>query len=178
MKKLTTKRMVLRPLTLDDAPAFFAYAHKPNIGPMAGWPPHRNMADSLKVLKMLIHENDTWGITLKHTKNIIGTVGLHARDVFQAVENTKELGYAIDDLYWGQGLVKEAADAIIKHGFLIQDLDTILCGHYDFNYQSKRVIEKLGFTYAYKEQKKDYKGDEVTVMMYKLTKQEYMERGI
>ncbi len=176
MKTLVTKRLILRALRLDDAPSLFYYGRKPNIGPMAGWPPHKSIEESYKILKIMRHEEETWAITLKTDDTLIGTIGLTSRDVFQALDNTKELGYALDDTYWGQGIIPEAAEAIVNYGFIVLELDKILCGHYGFNLQSKRVIEKLGFHYDHTEIKKDYKKQPIDVLMYKLDRYEYLER--
>ena len=34
-------RILLRPWTDSDAPALFKYASDPDVGPRAGWPPHK-----------------------------------------------------------------------------------------------------------------------------------------
>ena len=49
---------------------------------------------------------------------------------------------------WGRGLMPEAVKAVI--GYLFDDvgLDFILVGHFDWNRQSARVIEKCGFRYV------------------------------
>jgi RimJ/RimL family protein N-acetyltransferase len=176
MKTLVTKRLILRHLKLTDAPDLFAYAHKPNIGPMAGWPPHRSVQNSLNILKLLIKEDDTWAITLKAEDRLIGTIGLHARDFYQALDNKKELGYALDDIYWGQGIVLEAAKAVINYGFVEIELDEILCGHYKHNHQSKRVIEKLGFEFLHEKETEDYQKYPVVLKMYHMTRMNYLEK--
>ncbi len=176
MKTLVTKRLILRQLKLTDIEDFYAYAKKPDIGPMAGWPPHKNLEQTYKILKMMIREEDTWAITLKEDDVLIGTIELHASSIFQALENKKELGYAIDDIYWGQGIVREAAEAILNYGFMEIELSEILCGHYPHNKQSQRVIEKLGFIYTHTEQKKDYKNNPIDVLMYKIIRKDYLEK--
>ena len=41
MQLLETDRLLLRPFTLDDAEGLYAYASHPEVGPPAGWRPHR-----------------------------------------------------------------------------------------------------------------------------------------
>ncbi|MGE4320108.1 MAG: GNAT family N-acetyltransferase [Acholeplasmataceae bacterium] len=176
MKTIVTKRLILRPLKVEDAFDIFTYAVKPNIGPMAGWLPHKSIDDTHKIVRMMIHDNDTWAITLKQSDQVIGTIGLHIKDFFQALENVRELGYALDDTYWGQGIVKEASEGILFYGFHSLGCDKIVCGHYAHNIQSKRVIEKLKFNYTHTEKRKDYKHDDVDVVMYKIDKNEFLER--
>ena len=49
--------------------------------------------------------------------------------------------------YWGQGLMPEAVKAVIDWLFRDMQLDFIICGHFDWNSRSRRVIEKCGFRY-------------------------------
>ena len=41
--KLQTNRLILRPWQESDAESLYKYAQNPNIGPMAGWPPHTSI---------------------------------------------------------------------------------------------------------------------------------------
>ena len=38
-------RILLRPWLESDAPALLKYASDPDVGPRAGWPPHKNMEE-------------------------------------------------------------------------------------------------------------------------------------
>lgn len=38
---LETERLLLRKWTEEDADSLFEYAKDPEVGPIAGWPPHR-----------------------------------------------------------------------------------------------------------------------------------------
>ena len=58
-----------------------------------------------------------------------------------------ELGYWVGKPYWGQGLIPEASKEILRHGFEDLGMEKIWCGYYEGNEKSKRVQEKLGFTY-------------------------------
>ena len=45
----TNDRLLLRPFTLDDAEGLYAYASHPEVGPPAGWRPHRSVEESRQV---------------------------------------------------------------------------------------------------------------------------------
>ena len=49
--------------------------------------------------------------------------------------------------YWGKGLMPEAVQAVIRWLFDEEHLDFIIVGHFDWNRQSRRVVEKCGFRY-------------------------------
>lgn len=145
MDRIVTKRLVLRSLELKDAEAMFDYAKLDEVGPKAGWTPHKTVEESHHVIQFMMHSNEVWAITLKDDHTLIGTIGLHAESDFGA--NTKSLGYVLHPKYHNQGLMTEAALAVILYGFEQMDLECIRCGHFVDNIASKRVIEKCGFMY-------------------------------
>jgi RimJ/RimL family protein N-acetyltransferase len=175
MKTMITKRLILRDLKISDVNDFFQYAKKSTIGPMAGWSPHKTVQESLKILKLMIREQEVWGLTLKEEDFLIGTVGLHVRNFENAVDNKREIGYVLDDRYWGKGLMVEAVLKVLEFGFKSLELDEIMCGHIISNLQSKRVIEKCGFTYTHTEKRPYIDKKDVDVMVYTMTKQDYKE---
>ena len=59
----------------------------------------------------------------------------------------REIGYVLSKSYWGLGLMPEAVKAVIRWLFEEEELDFIICGHFDHNNRSRRVIEKSGFQY-------------------------------
>lgn len=143
MKTLETERLILREWTLDDAEDMFAYASGEKVGPMAGWKPHESVEESESIIKMFIDEDETWAIELKENHKVIGSVGLHKRKR-PGLAGERELGYVLSEAYWGQGLIPEAAKRVLQFAFEELDLECVNVCHFDFNEQSKRVIEKLG----------------------------------
>ena len=41
-----TERLILRPWKESDAEILYEYAKNPEVGPIAGWPPHKNIEES------------------------------------------------------------------------------------------------------------------------------------
>ena len=175
MKTLVTKRLILRALNLDDVEDFYAYAKKNTIGPNAGWAPHESLSYSFEILKVMIKENEVWGITIKPSDKIVGTIGLHVRNFDNAIANQKEIGYVIDDLYWGQGYMVEAVNKVLEYAFETLELKKVLCGHSTTNLQSKRVIEKTGFIWTHDEFREHFDKSQILIKMYEMTKERYEE---
>ncbi len=48
---LATNRLVLRPWQETDAADLYFYAKDERIGPIAGWPAHKNEEESLSIIK-------------------------------------------------------------------------------------------------------------------------------
>ncbi len=175
MKTLVTDRLILRALSLEDVEDFYQYAKKPHIGPMAGWAPHESLHYSFEILKVMIKEDEVWAITIKPNQNMVGTIGLHVRNFENALANQKEIGYVIDDLYWGKGYMKEAVSKVLEYAFETLELTKVLCGHATNNLQSKRVIEKSGFIWTHQENREHYDKSQITIDMYEMTKEKYKE---
>ena len=168
MKTLETERLILRTLKLEDLDDFFNYCKKETIGPNAGWNPHQTVEESLKILMMMIHENEIWGIEHKENHHLIGTIGLHVRNFDNALANRKEIGYVLDDTYWNQGYMTEAVFRVLEYAFLDEELDEVVCGHALTNLRSKKVIEKTGFIYTHQEERDHFNGTKIQISMYKL----------
>ena len=140
-----TDRLILRPLSLDDANDMFEYAKLPNVGPNAGWEPHRSVYETTAVIYNLIankpHDQlGNWAIVDRTNNKMIGTIELH-----HYFPNFKaELGYSLNPKYWGQGIVTEAAFAVLDYGFNKLELKRIEAGTFIDNFQSQRICEKIG----------------------------------
>ena len=143
---LKTKRLILRPWNEEDAEELYKYASDPEVGPPAGWPVHTSVGFSREIIRDVLSAPETYAICLKEDEMPIGSVGLHRNDL--ATEDDEyELGYWIGKPYWGQGLVAEASEELLRYAFAELTMKRIWCGHYEGNTKSRRVMEKLGFTY-------------------------------
>lgn len=148
---LTTKRLILRPWEESDAESLYTYAKDPSIGPIAGWPVHTDVKNSLEIIRNVLNTPETYAICLKEDNEAIGSVGLHLNGSTDLTDRDDEceLGYWIGKPFWGNGYVPEAAQEIIRHGFEDLGMTAIWCGYYDGNIKSKRVQEKCGFIYQF-----------------------------
>ncbi len=146
---LETKRLILRPWNVEDAQSLYEYAKDPEVGPIAGWPPHKSVEESKEVIKNVFNDEQSYAICLKEDNRAIGAIGLklYGDTDMTDKEDECELGYWIGKPFWGNGYMPEAAKEIIRYGFEELDMSVIWCGYYDGNNKSKRVQEKCGFTY-------------------------------
>src|SRR3954453_17289295 len=58
-----------------------------------------------------------------------------------------DLGYPLHQTFWGQGLAREAASAVIEYAFTNLPIDAIFAGHLKENAASRKVLLTLGFQY-------------------------------
>ena len=47
-RQMSTKSILLRPWQESDAETLFKHASDPEVGPRAGWPPHKSVEESLE----------------------------------------------------------------------------------------------------------------------------------
>lgn len=146
---IETPRLILRPFEERDAADVFAYASDPRVGPAAGWPPHRDEAESLEIIRTVFAAPHMAAVVLKESGRVVGSVGFTGVHDAELPGPDNELGYALGHEYWGQGLIPEAAIAVMEYGFTDLGLETIWCGYYEGNGNSRRVIEKCGFRYRF-----------------------------
>ena len=146
---LTTDRLTLRPWRESDLADFYEYASVDGVGQMAGWVPHRNLEESKAILSRFIAGKHVFA--LECNGKVIGSLGIENYNEADYPEMAhlqgREIGYVLSKAYWGQGLMPEAVQAVIRYLFDTVGLDFILVGHFDHNSRSRRVIEKCGFRY-------------------------------
>lgn len=146
---LKTPRLTLRPWLESDLDDFYEYARVDGVGQMAGWVPHKSLEESKAILNSFIRDKRVFA--LEYQEKVIGSLGIEEYNENHYPEfaemQGREIGYVLNKDYWGQGLMPEAVKAVIAWLFEDQELDFILVGHFDWNRQSARVIEKCGFTY-------------------------------
>lgn len=147
---LETPRLLLRPWEDSDAGQLYSLARDPRVGPIAGWPPHKDIADSRRILRDILQTEESYAVVLKETGEVIGSIGLRQNSDLASGSGERELGYWLGVPFWGKGYMPEAAKAALRHAFEDLKLQTVWCGYYEGNAQSKRVQEKLGFTFQWK----------------------------
>ena len=149
---IITERLILRPWLHSDLDDFYDYASVPGVGEMAGWPHHRFKRTTRQVLQLFIEGKSVFAMELQENNKVIGSIGFHNSWAnedpdFQHLK-VKDIGYTLSKDYWGQGLTPEAAKSVIDWSFNNLDIDALTVCHFTENYQSKRVIEKCGFTFV------------------------------
>lgn len=150
--RLETERLILRPWESSDADNLYKYARDPDVGPIAGWPPHQSLEESRDVIKNVFSGKEAYAICLKSDGKAIGAIELKLNGHTDMTERDDEceLGYWLGKPFWGQGIVPEAVKEILRHAFEDIAMTKVWVGYYEGNIKSKRVQEKAGFLYQWK----------------------------
>lgn len=174
MSIITTERLYLSPFKESDAVDFYDYAKNPNVGPIAGWAPHKSVEDTLNIMNSWFMHENAWTIRLKGEEKMIGVIALE-HDKYRPDAKSKEIGYSLSEDFWGQGIMTEAAKAIMKYGFEELGLEIIGICTGEVNKRSQRVIEKCGFQYEGKIRKtyEVFDGTLRDSLVYSILREEY-----
>lgn len=174
---LTTKRLMLRSLTEQDAKDLFDYSKEEEVGKNAGWKPHESLEETEKILReVFLDQEDVFGIIEQESRKLIGTVGL-VPDFTRENQQVRMLGYALGKGSWGNGYMTEAVRAILTYGFEERGYRLISVSHYTDNVRSQRVIEKCGFQFEGIQRQSEIRYDGVVMdkKWYSVTKDEFFE---
>lgn len=149
---LETKRLILRSWEDGDAEDLYEYAKNPDVGPIAGWPAHQSPEESRDVIKNVLNGREAYAVCLKTDGKAIGAIELKLNGHTDLTERDDEceLGYWLGKPFWGQGIMPEAAEEMLRHAFEDLGMTKVWVGYYEGNAKSKRVQEKLGFRYQWK----------------------------
>ncbi|MBO4444909.1 MAG: GNAT family N-acetyltransferase [Bacteroidaceae bacterium] len=144
---METDRIRLRPWRESDAEALFRYASDPEVGPRAGWPPHKTPEESLEIIRSLFSGEGMWAVEWKETAEAIGCVGYlpSSASNLKIDDDQCEVGYWIARPYWGKGFCTEAMRMIIDYCFQEKGFSVLWGSYFPDNPASGRVMEKCGF---------------------------------
>ena len=144
---LQTKRLLLRRWEDGDAEDLYTYAKDPDVGPIAGWPPHQSLEESRRVILDVLSGEECYAICLREDGRAIGAIELMRHTALVRGDDECELGYWLGKPFWGRGIMPEAAREMLRHAFEELGMTKVLAGYYEGNAKSKRVQEKVGFRF-------------------------------
>ena len=95
---------------------------------------------NLKLDRSMKRKEMNWVIEIN--SEVAGSIG------FTNISRDKaELAYWLGERYWGQGIMVEAINLLLKYGFRQFKFKKISAEVFSFNKNSKRVLIKTGFKY-------------------------------
>lgn len=179
LRHLETRRLILRRMTLRDAPDMFEYSRDPLVARHVLWDAHRNIGQTRSYIRSVTHnyragKPASLVIEYKPEHKVIGTIGFmwYCED-----SRSAEVGYSLSRQYWNQGLMTEALAKLIEYGFTRLRLNRIEGQHETDNPSSGRVMRKAGMVHEGTLRQRLYnKGRFVDMELYALLRQDYEAR--
>ncbi|MFC7772997.1 GNAT family N-acetyltransferase [Flavobacterium sp. GCM10027622] len=144
---LSTERLTLRALHLDDVQALFQLRSDAEINRYLDRQPSKSLQDVTDFIRKIsegIQNNQYiyWVITLTDSGTFVGTICLFS---FSENSNECEIGFELSQPYQKKGIMKEAANAIINYVFTTLKGPKINAFTHKENQSSIQLLEALHF---------------------------------
>lgn len=178
---LETKQTKLRTFELEDSEVLYKWGQNPVYKKRAGYPDVKTRQDAVNLCKTYMKSSLTFAIESKKTHEVIGVFEINERgiDETSGLDRTKEVGFLVDQNFWGQGIMTEVLSRMID--YLFKDLNQleVWAACYIDNEGCQHLLKKLGFNYMYQldySQLTSFIGDlfESVENYYRLTQSQYM----
>lgn len=142
-----TERLILRGWTAADRDALYALCNNPVV--MATIGPHQTMAEVEAVIvrqQACLDQHGTcfWAMERRADGAVIGFCGIKPGAEGTPLDGAPEIGWRLDDAFWGQGLAREAAQATLDHHWSTTDAPRIGAITSAGNHRSWGLMERLG----------------------------------
>ncbi len=143
---LETPRLILRSLKTGDIENYFAFASDAEVTRYLRWGPHISITQTENHFQHILSEyragsDGPWGIELKETRKLIGSIHLMA---ISDQHCKAEIGFLLARPYWNQGLMTEALTEVLAYALDTFNLNRIEAFCLIENDIARRLLEKVG----------------------------------
>lgn len=146
--ELKTERLLLRQLTIDDAPEIFLLRSDENVLRFIGREPATSINEAKEFIQKIItavatNESIMWAITFSDNPDkVLGNICYWR---IQPENYRTEIGYSLLPQYWRKGIMKEAILKVLEYGFETMKLHSVEARTNAENIPSGAVLEATGF---------------------------------
>jgi ribosomal-protein-alanine N-acetyltransferase len=178
---IESERLILRQVTLEDAPDFFACQSDPDVFRYAGRSEETSLESAQHMLNILFkrHQEQTmlsWAIVLKENLRFVGRFQI---EEWSDENHRAAVGYLLCKQYWGKGYATEVLLAAIAYLFEQTTVNRIDTFAWSENIASTRVMEKAGMRFeGLARQKRFAKGAFRDLKSYAILREDFFnEKG-
>ncbi|MGR5520121.1 GNAT family N-acetyltransferase [Vibrio sp. PNB22_4_2] len=157
MRTLNTERLILRLVSVEDAPFILELYNHPDFYRFVGDKQIRTLDEAQRYIELnMLHMQKLKGVSLlvvetKDDNQPIGICGLVKRDTLTALD----IGYGYLPTAYGKGYAIEAAKAVVKFARDGMNIENLVAITKNDNIRSISLLKKLGFQYQRVEQQYD-----------------------
>ena len=148
--ELYTPRLLIREFVEVDEADVHEYASDPEVARYMEWGPNTPQETKDFFARRFARNAEQprveyeMAIVLRAENKVVGGVGVRMKS---AANREGDVGYVLNRRYWGQGIVTEAARAMVEFGFGQLGFHRIYATCDAENPASARVMQKLGMQY-------------------------------
>ncbi|MFZ9009844.1 MAG: GNAT family N-acetyltransferase [bacterium] len=144
---LLTRRLRLSDFSASNLPDLAKMNADPEV--MRYFPATLNPEESVALLQRItehqrINGYSLFALHLKESDAFVGWCGLMVVPFEAHFTPAVEIGWRLNKIFWGKGLATEAAEAVLRLGFLELGLSEIVSFTAELNQPSIRVMQKIG----------------------------------
>ena len=177
-KVLESANVIIRPFTVQDAPAMYAYASDPETTKIMRFSTHKSIEETEALLKQWEHAYSSerfynWAVVCKECNEVIGSIGLVEVNDFHC---QADCGYCYRKDHWGRGIATECLRRVIQFCFEEMGTNRLEALHSIENPASGCVMRKAGM--RREGVKREYFPTDhgyVDCVMYAITASDYAE---
>lgn len=168
---METERLIIREKTLADKEELFKLHSDLEVQKYTG----ESIVESIEVIEEAIKRRvkdyktygyGRWVLEDKKSKRFIGWAGLLYLPEFDKID----IGYRLNQEFWGKGYATEASKAILEYGFNTLKLDLIIAIALPENKASIRIMQKIGMEF---DKIAPYDEEITEAVWYKLSRKSY-----
>ena len=145
---LKTNRLLLRRITMNDAPAIFFLRSDETVLKYIGKEPAASVKEAEEFIQRInkavdADESIMWGISWQdNPTEVIGTICYWR---LQPENYRAEIGYALHPAHWRKGIMKEAICKVLEYGFNSMNLHSVEARTSVDNFASGAILTATGF---------------------------------
>jgi ribosomal-protein-alanine N-acetyltransferase len=168
--ELKTKRLLLRKMTMNDAPEIFFLRSDENVLKYIGKEPAGSIKEAeefIERINAVVDANETimWAITLGDNPG--KTIGTICYWHLQPENYRAEIGFVLHPEQWRKGIMIEAILKVLEYGFGVMKLHSIEARISPENTASAAILEATGFIKeAHLKEEFYFKGDFFDTIIY------------
>ncbi|MDF2821280.1 MAG: GCN5-related N-acetyltransferase [Clostridiales bacterium] len=167
---LITDRMILKSISKEDRDFIFSEFSDTIITKyLFDEEPLTKLEEADEIIDTYLHPKHPglyrWILVRKTDNTKMGTCGFHC---WNSEEGSIEMGYDLQEDFWGKGYMQEALKEIISFGMDELHLKVINAHIYHGNLKSIALTEKLGFINSEKEYNYTFRGRDYLHQVYAL----------
>ncbi|PSL56671.1 aminoglycoside 6'-N-acetyltransferase [Saccharothrix carnea] len=143
--RLTTERLLLRPFTAADAPAFAEYRSDPEVARYQGWEAPFSLAQAEEFVRDVAAADPTapgwYQFAVEADGVLVGDVGVGLHENRMQAD----IGYTLATAHQGRGYATEAVRRVLAYLFEVRGLHRLSAECDARNIRSARLLTRLGF---------------------------------
>ena len=147
---LETDRLLLREMKMSDAEKLYEMECNPNVHKYLWNKPITSIEEVYKYIELVRdqyvkNEIGRFVVIEKESNELMGWAGLkYNTEMVNNKVNFYDIGYRLNEKFWGKGYASEASFAWLDYGFNVMKINVIQAAAHADNIGSNKILKKIG----------------------------------